>query len=397
MARRRRQQRGYLYRRHGSWILEWREYRVDGQGNSIAVRKCAAIARCEGPSAIKSEQQVRREIVDPLMRELDRRVLLPETLMTVRDFWNERFGRYHLWKLKPAGRRHYEYLWRKLDPVIGDRRLADITPDDVERVLAHFHQQGLSAQTVTHLRNAISAIFRCAKRLGLHHRENPASLVEPPPIEARRRPTLTAEQARLVIAALPSPAREMATLSMACSLNVAELCGLRQKWVNLTEYPISVEGEALAPLSLAVRENYSNGQYGTLKTGRRRRIVPLTPELAGMLRSIIERDVDKSPDAPVFQSRTARPVDGHNIASRIFRPLGKRLGFPITWRSFRRAHSTLAGMLDGIPIEDRVALMGHADARMTLYYSIPDIERRRAIPAKILSQIVPHGESEKAS
>ena len=388
MARKRLQRLGHLRKKGGSWILEWREYRRDENGNTVAVRRSAAIARYIGPGAITSERQVRREIVDPMLREIDQRAIRPETLMTLADFWRTKFAAYHIWKLKPAGQKHYSYVWRKLEPVIGQRRLADVTPEDIEEVLAQFHRNGFSSQTVRHFRNALSALFRCARRLGLYCRENPVSLTEAPPVEAARRPGYTVEQARRVLASLPSPVREMATLSLACSLNVSEMCGLRRKWVNVGEAAAVVDGEVLAPMSLAVREHYYNGRYGSLKTGRRRRIVPLTPELVEMLRGVMLRSRDQSPEAPVFQSRSGTPIDSHNVSNRIFKPLAERLGFPVTWHAFRRAHSTLAGQLEGIPVEDRVAMMGHSDASMTLYYSIPDTERRRELPRRILEELV---------
>ncbi len=68
------------------------------------------------------------------------------------------------------------------------------------------------------------------------------------------------------------------------------------------------------------------------------------------------------------------------------------LGFPVTWYTFRRAHSTLAGQIPGIAVEDRQRTMGHADARMSLYYSVSDVERRRAIPAGIMEQVLGHSE-----
>jgi len=40
-------------------------------------------------------------------------------------------------------------------------------------------------------------------------------------------------------------------------------------------------------------------------------------------------------------------------------------------------------------MEDRVATMGHGDAKMTLYYSVEDVEWRRADPRKIMERLMP--------
>lgn len=50
----------------------------------------------------------------------------------------------------------------------------------------------------------------------------------------------------------------------------------------------------------------------------------------------------------------------------------------------------LAGQIPGIAVEDRQRTMGHDDARMSLYYSVCDVERRRAIPAGIMEQLPGH-------
>ena len=39
-------------------------------------------------------------------------------------------------------------------------------------------------------------------------------------------------------------------------MNVAEMCGIREKRCNFTDGVLVVDGEVLAPFSIAVRENY---------------------------------------------------------------------------------------------------------------------------------------------
>ena len=88
-----------------------------------------------------------------------------------------------------------------------------------------------------------------------------------------------------------------------------------------------------------------------------------------------------------------KTIDAHNVTNRVFRPLAEKLGCPINWHAFRRAHSTFQGEL-GAPVEDRVAVMGHADARMTLYYSIEDIERRRKTAEGMMQRLTGKGKGE---
>jgi len=178
-------------------------------------------------------------------------------------------------------------------------------------------------------------------------------------------------------------------LSVATSMNVAEMCGVRRKHANLTDQVVVVEGEVMAPFSIAVRENCYEGKRGSLKAGSRKRNVPITRELAAALVDLTAQSKHQGPEVPLFCSRNGTPIDAHNASNRHLRPLSVKLGFDITWHAFRRAHSTFAGMIEGVQIEDRVATMGHRDAQMTLYYSVEDVERRRAVPQKIMERLMP--------
>jgi len=52
-------------------------------------------------------------------------------------------------------------------------------------------------------------------------------------VRCRERHALTVDQAKQVLRVLKPPYRQMALLSMTTSMNLAELCGLRWKRVNL--------------------------------------------------------------------------------------------------------------------------------------------------------------------
>jgi site-specific recombinase XerC len=171
-------------------------------------------------------------------------------------------------------------------------------------------------------------------------------------------------------------------------MNVAEMCGLTLWWCNLTDRVQILDGEVLAPYSVGVRENWYEGERCSLKTGKRQRNLPIPRDLAEELAAYVAaRGKFQGPDDPLFCSRAGTPVDQHNISNRKFKPLAKKLGFPVTWHGFRRAHSTFVGTFEGVAVEDRVATMGHADAKMTLHYSLADIDRRRGISERVLATI----------
>src|SRR5260370_31779344 len=157
---------------------------------------------------------------------------------------------------------------------------------------------------------------------------------------------LSFDQSFSAVASRQSPAREMVVLAILTSMNIAEICGLQGKRVNLNEQFTTVEGESLPPLTIAVRAQWYRGEYGSVKAKSRRRNLPIPVALRGVLAKIKERTKFTGPDDPVFAARTGKPVDEHNIARRHLKPVGQWLGMPcLSWHVFRRPHRPLANDL----------------------------------------------------
>ena len=131
-----------------------------------------------------------------------------------------------------------------------------------------------------------------------------------PEMERRAPHALDFDNGRLLLGALPNPAREMALLSMTTSMNVAEMPGLRWKQVNLTEKGTSASGEFLAPFTLAVRENYYRGKFGSVKAKSRKRTVPRGSPVVAMLQTILQRSKFVGSDDLGFASSVGTPLNG---------------------------------------------------------------------------------------
>lgn len=382
MGRRRLQRKGYLIKKSGSWLGRWREYALDGS----SVQKSRVIAPAVGPEAI-NRRAADRLFWNEILSKLDQRVTHLGSTMTLRQFIEMKFQVQVIDKRKPSTIKHYRYiLGGFVLPALGHKRLCDVRRDDVETLVARTLKE-YSVQLAVHIRNCISRIFNHAEALDCYPGKNPARGVECGELKHAHRPTLTLSQANRALTALPSPYKEMAWLAIETSMHAAELCGLRRCWVNLTANFKQTDGEILPPYTVAVRENWYEGKRGSLKTGKRRRLCPITEQLAAEMTVLILKSQFQGDDMPVFCSVRGSPIDAHNARSRIFVPISKKLGFEIAWHAFRRAHSTFAGQIDGISVEDRMRTMGHADADMTLYYSVDDINRRRPIPSKIRDRI----------
>jgi integrase len=105
------------------------------------------------------------------------------------------------------------------------------------------------------------------------------------------------------------------------SANISELLGLRWKHINLSPEWTTVDAESLPPYTMAIRQHYTRGEVGTLKTGQQKRGIPLRQLLVGALLSL-KLLVNHGLDDVVFASRTGRRVNENNTRKRLFGKIG---------------------------------------------------------------------------
>jgi integrase len=339
-----------------------------------------------GPQKL-SKKAAQRQADEQVLNHLNAQAWVPQTLISVDQFVTRHFDPEIVWTMKESGKQHYKYMFKLLLPLIGKRQLRELSVADVQNVVRSLMSRGLSVQTATHAKNAISAIVSHAKRLGMFTGENPASLVRMPPMVRHPKPALNWEQAQKALMITPEPYRTMALMSMTTSLNVAELTGLKWGRVNLTDRTVYLTNDdlTLPPKSFGVIQNYYRGKYGSVKTTARNRVQPISDDLAEALGNL--RSTEASDDAPVFASRNGTPIDAHNANNRIWKKVGKAIGVPgLSWHSFRRTAATLTNQV-GMSKADRIALMGHSNDQMTDHYTESDIERRRRYLDQVSARI----------
>jgi len=426
MARRRLQKNGHLYKENGWWKLRWREDVVAADGTVRRARMSTVIARCEGPGAL-TQRKAQREAYDRVLSKVNQAELVPQSLMKLKDFVEKRFTPEHVLSLKPGGQVHYRVNLPHVIKDLGELSLREVKPHHVQQLCLALlnktytvgkdrqrrikdpetgqykvviekraREMPYSVQTALHLKNVASAIFEHAKAVGMYSGENPAEHVRLPEIRRKDKHALTLDQMNLLLQTLPTPARELAYLAVLTSMNIAELCGLQWKQVNLSEAWTIVDGESLPPMAIAVRRQWSTrkiegqkgGAYHTLKAGSRRRNLPVDPEMAKVLRMVAARAKFAGPEDPVFASTSGRPVDTHNLFNRVLKPTGIKLGMPwLGWHTFRHTHATWIRQHAASPA-DQMAMLGHADIRMTMHYGHEDLARRRLMIEKLSAQLV---------
>ena len=226
-------------------------------------------------------------------------------------------------------------------PYIDSLTLCEINPAAIQGLVAAALQSGYSIQTATHIRNVIRAIFSHAIRTGSYIGPNPAARVNLPPMSRRETPVLSFAQLKGLLEVMRFPEREFALFAMLTDLNVAEICGLQWKYLNLSNLPRMIDQEFMPPKVIAVRNQSYRGEVSEV-VGKRRRFVRISDSLGTVLRSLRNRRQLSRPQDFVFASRNGTPIHPENIAARRLKSIGRTLDMPwLTWAVFQRSRSVI--------------------------------------------------------
>lgn len=382
--RRRGNQQGHLYIENGLWKLRYRVDDVDANGKTTRrLARPFIIGRAEGAGRIarKAAQRIQADHMATVNRHSG-----PMSRITVGEFIERRFLPDHVAGLTTNGRRHYTDVLKHVRAAFKDWEISEVKVHHVKTLLNSKASAGYSAHFITHIRNALTRLYRHAEECGLFEGRNPAARLEIPRSAREPEPTqpYTIDELRAILAALDSPLREMFLLGAATSMHAAELAGLRIEHVNLGDKPRAVRDRFVPPGALYSCESWSNHSRTSGKTKNRRRILPIPAALHEPLRRLI---ADRPPSEPVFvMPRTvaihgkALPIATNNVSARTLRPLGKRLGIRVCWHRLRATNATLTGQMLLDP-EARVAMMGHWSETMTAKYEDPFDRQRQAAEA----------------
>jgi integrase len=176
---------------------------------------------------------------------------------------------------------------KRLAPAFGSCRLHEIDVERIERQVARWTKDGLSASTVNNSLNCLSRIFKSACKRGLVA-SNPVQLVDRPRVRARERRVLTPQEAVRVRAAFDRLI-EKATGARLKDLHVArisflilidsairrgELLGLRWSRVALADP---------GGPRIRIEETWVRNRFDTPKSAAGRRTIEISDVLADAL------------------------------------------------------------------------------------------------------------------
>jgi integrase len=279
-----------------SWLGQWRD--AAGQKHKRALGRVSAAGRADGLTRKQAEAKLRELIGEAFgtPRRIGERITVEQCAQRYLVLARRR-GRKRstLENIESEARVH-------LVPFFGQRTLDAINPEDVADLVAVLEAKRLAPKSIRNIVATLSALFTFAKAPGRRWAsQNPCEGVElpavPEPTEIRY---LTLPEVRQLIDNAPAGAfqeldRAMWLTAAMTGLRKGELVALRWRDVD---WPAA---------RIRVRANYVRGEFGTPKSKRSTRSVPMADEIGGAL-DLLSRGDRASPVLTISCSPTRRPA-----------------------------------------------------------------------------------------
>jgi len=286
--------------------------------------------------------------------------------MTIAEFVKAKFLPEHIATKRTPGRRHYQAILKHVFPpeevdvifgvdtaeskaklkalpnwpYLNEVRLCDTHPEHIQRLVSAAMQSGYSTQTAKHIRNVVSAVFTHAIRRRYFAGENPAIAVVSPGMTRKVAHSLTFDQIVKVLQSMRYPELEISLLVILTGMNVAEICGLQWKHVNLADHSVNREGELIPPRTISVRSQWYRGELSNVPAGRRKNI-PI-PSLLHSMFIRLSRVTCTGWNDFVLITKGGRPINQINVAARRLKSIGETFEMPwLSWQVFRRTRASL--------------------------------------------------------
>jgi integrase len=246
---------------------------------------------------------------------------------------------------------------------LGVQPLDRATPEQVEELIAAMRRNGKGAKTIQNAVTLLYQVFEFGKRKGWCE-ANPCERVDRPQVEQNADIRfLEMEEVEALLAAVPAD-DHLGPTDRALYLT-ATMTGLRQgellalRWRDI-DWPAG---------RVRVRQNYVRGHWGTPKSRRGSRSVPLADRVAGELERHFQRSGFQADDDLVFPHPHTGQVLDHSVLSRRFKKaLRKAKVREVRFNDMRHTFGTqMAGA--GVPIRTLQEWMGHRDFKTTLIYA----------------------------
>lgn len=313
-----------------------------------------------------------KEIVKQILRDLDDSgdMVIEGNQITVNKYFDRWLSTAAKPRLSERTFQDYEDLLRRyIRPAMGNKRLSDLRPLDVQALYSDMQERGLSARTVRYTHAVLSSGLKQAIKWGLMTR-NPASMAELPKQTRKEMQSLSPESAaKFLAAAVKDKWGIIFSFALVTGMRPEEYLGLQWKDVDFQSGLVTVQR------TLCWRRRGGGWYFGEPKTSRSRRSIPLPYSIIGVLaehkRHQAEKRLRMGPSYQnydlVFNSDNGGPLLPQNLFRRHFKPILKEAGLDQSIRMYDLRHSCatllLASNENPKVVSER---LGHASITLTL-------------------------------
>ena len=337
-----------------SWYGTWY---VDGHKINRKLGAKRLRGSREGLTAAQAERELRRRI------DSERPVV--RSRLTV-EAATERYLDHleNVLERKPTTIGDYRSMKRKhLKPFFGERPLERVDPDEIRRYLRAKRRDGLATKTITNQLVFLHGLFSFAVKRGWVP-TNPVASVDRP-----RAPEVDPDIRYLDLTELEALLRavddeDFGATDRAIYLT-ATMTGLRQgelialRWSDV-DWPAA---------RIRVRRNFTRQAFGTPKSKRSSRSVPLADRVAGeMERHFKGTAFDADEDLVFPHPLTGGPLDASRLRKRYKKVLKAAALRPVRFHDLRHTFGTHCAAA-GVPMRTLQEWMGHRDIKTTLIYA----------------------------
>ena len=255
-------------------------------------------------------------------------------------------------------------------PVLGNLRIGQVRPSDVQATVERMRARGLGARAIRTNYGVLRAILNWAVNTDIIDR-SPCRGVRLPALTAVTKPLVSADEV-LRLADAIAPEYRVAVFLGAMGLRQAEVFGLRVGSINFLRRTITVEATVNEVEGVIVE--------GEGKTPNSNRTFSAPQEVLDELAAHLRRTGRTSPEDLVLQAPGGGPVRATNFRYRVYTPALEATG--LDGLTFHRLRHSAGHMMRevGVPLEVIQRRLGHASIRTTadIYGSLPENVDRAA-------------------
>lgn len=352
-------QRGYIFKKDGSWYGRWREDAI-ADGQIVRRQRCSKLAAvCDRFRTTKDVQPLLDERLKPLNEgRADARSTMP-----VADYIKNHFLPAMKECLKPSTVRGYDIVFRcYLKPHLNRVALRDFRCVDATNLMAAIHRRTkVRRGQLRHCKTMLSAVFKYAKQQGLIDGVNPVKDAAIPRSAERSTPTqaVSLEEVLQILEALDKAGEKQAKTAVALTF----FCGLRPGETRGARWE-DYDGKRLT-----IRQSVWNTIVTTPKTEESVASIPLGEPLRSILAQ--QRELDGNPARGWILRGALRgqPLNLNNLARRVIKPMLANVEpNPIEWRTWYALRRGIATVVSAVERDPNAAkgLLRHKDLTTTL-------------------------------